>query len=78
MKYKINFVLGKHEKLYSILTKILTTFVPMYDRVLTDLANPRERRYQPDPYSWYEVRLAFIYFLCILVNFIINYRNLKT
>eukprot|EP00026_Physarum_polycephalum_P004253 Phypoly_transcript_04270.p1 GENE.Phypoly_transcript_04270~~Phypoly_transcript_04270.p1 ORF type:complete len:739 (+),score=165.83 Phypoly_transcript_04270:244-2217(+) len=43
----------KHQKLYRILEKILEGFLPMYERVLNDLSNPRPLRYLPDSYSWY-------------------------
>ena len=44
--------IGKHAPLYKVLTKILETFIPMWERVLTDLVHPRPRRYAPG--EWYK------------------------
>mmetsp|Transcript_29763 Transcript_29763/g.48061 ORF Transcript_29763/g.48061 Transcript_29763/m.48061 type:complete len:538 (-) Transcript_29763:610-2223(-) len=44
-----------HAGLYSTLALILEKFVPLFNKVLTDLINPpRPNRIKPDPYSWYE------------------------
>lgn len=48
-------VLGEHEQLYRILEKILEKFIPVYERVLTDLSHPRPLRYRPNCYQWYNV-----------------------
>jgi hypothetical protein len=47
--------LGHHGKLYNILAKILEKFVPMFEKVLTDLHNPLPRRYTVSSRFLYEV-----------------------
>jgi len=53
----------EHAELYPVLERIAEQFLPMWEKVLTDLKNPRPRRIQTDG-GWYEpppevaVRLA--------------------
>ncbi|KAI9140256.1 hypothetical protein BKA69DRAFT_1081054 [Paraphysoderma sedebokerense] len=44
----------KHKELYHILAAIFEQFVPLFERVLTDLRNPRPLRIDVDPFGWYE------------------------
>ncbi|TFK53680.1 hypothetical protein OE88DRAFT_1676991 [Heliocybe sulcata] len=44
----------EHKPLYATVTSILEKFVPLWDRVLTDVLNPRKPMIQADPLKWYE------------------------
>ncbi|ORX80805.1 hypothetical protein K493DRAFT_320815 [Basidiobolus meristosporus CBS 931.73] len=43
-----------HHELYSTISKIFSRFVPLFNRVLTDLRHPRDNRIEVDPYTWYD------------------------
>ena len=42
-----------HRALYPTIAKIFEHFVPMFNKVLTDLLNVRPDRIKVDPYNWY-------------------------
>jgi hypothetical protein len=44
----------KHRGLYRTIGDIFERFVPLFNKVLTDLLNPRPVRVEVDPYSWYD------------------------
>jgi hypothetical protein len=44
----------KNSELYEPIERIFEKFVPMFNRVLTDMAHPRPPRIEVDPYSWYD------------------------
>ncbi|KAJ3086167.1 hypothetical protein HK102_013454 [Quaeritorhiza haematococci] len=43
-----------HRELYHLIAPIFARFVPLFNRVLTDLNCPRPNRVVPDPYGWYD------------------------
>eukprot|EP01137_Pigoraptor_chileana_P019097 Opistho-2@79654 len=43
-----------HKDLYGTLGRVFERFVPMFNKVLTDMINPRERRLHADAYAWYD------------------------
>ncbi|KAJ1953499.1 hypothetical protein GGI12_006000, partial [Dipsacomyces acuminosporus] len=43
----------RHAVLYPTIAKIFSSFVPMLEQVVTDLAHPRDRRVVPDYNRWY-------------------------
>jgi hypothetical protein len=46
----------KFKNLYSTIGQIFEQFVPMFNKVLTDMVNPTDSLIEVDPYDWYENR----------------------
>ncbi|KAJ3086168.1 hypothetical protein HK102_013455 [Quaeritorhiza haematococci] len=42
-----------HRELYHLIAPIFARFIPLFNRVLTDLRNPRPNRVEADPCEWY-------------------------
>lgn len=51
------FIKGSNGELYNILAHILELLIPMFERVINDLHNPRPLRYELG--KWYQVSLSF-------------------
>lgn len=51
----------RNAALYSSIGRILSRFLPMFSRVLRDLAHPRNHRISVDAFSWWEVEKEFEY-----------------
>ncbi|TFK50233.1 hypothetical protein OE88DRAFT_1753982 [Heliocybe sulcata] len=54
LSYINNLYPDEHKPLYATITSILGKFVPLWDRVLTDVLNPRKPIIQVDPVRWYD------------------------
>lgn len=57
--YINNLAPKKNAALYSSIGKILARFLPLFSRVLRDLAYPREHRVAIDDYNWWQVENEF-------------------
>jgi hypothetical protein len=43
-----------HQELASVLPDLFARFLPLWEKVLTDLRHPRPLRIEADPYGWYD------------------------
>ncbi|MFJ3612106.1 DUF4246 domain-containing protein [Streptomyces hydrogenans] len=50
---------GRHRDLAAVLPELVARFLPLWERVLTDLRRPRPPRIEADPYGWYDAEPVY-------------------